>query len=127
MVSEKKSGQIIHVMKVTILKEKNMAKVLMSGPMAANTMVTGMRIALKVMAPTYGLMGVSTQAPGRTILCTAMECILGKMVDAMKATMKWTRSMATVSISGLMVDDMKGIGIMESSMVRASTFCQMGL
>jgi hypothetical protein len=72
-----------------------------------------------------GLMGVSIQAHGKIIICMAMVSTHGRMVDDMKAIMKWIRSTAMECILGLMEEDMKVIGLMESSMDKESIYYQM--
>lgn len=70
-------------------------------------------------------MDVNIQVHGKIIICMAMEFTHGRMVEDMKAIMKWIKSMATEFINGLMVEDMKETGLMVNNMDKESTFCQM--
>jgi len=123
----KNSGQTTQSMKESIMKAKSMVEVFMSGLMALCLMVIGLRIESKAMELTLGSMGVNIQVLGRITTCMVMEFTPGRMADDMKAIMKWTRSMAMEFINGLMGDAMMVTGLMESSMVKESTFYQMEL
>jgi hypothetical protein len=67
-------------------------------------------------------MGGNSLVLGKTIICMDMVCILGKMVEDMRDTMKWIRSMGMEFTNGLMVEDMKEIGVMASNMEKEDIF-----
>lgn len=46
------------------------------------------------------------------------EFILGPMADAMRVTMKWTKSTDTENINGQMVANMKATGSMVNNMAK---------
>lgn len=62
---------------------------------------------------------------GLKIKCMGKENIHGKMVDAIKANIFMTRSMALGFTFGLMGEDMKGIGKMAKGKGGENIFCQM--
>jgi hypothetical protein len=66
-----------------------------------------------------------TKVLGRTIICTAMEYMLGEMEESMKGIMSKIRNTVMGSIYGLMEENMKVTGLMENNMEKESIFYQM--
>lgn len=65
--------------------------------------------------------------PGKTITCTAKALTHGAMVESTKENITWIKSTVTAYTTGLMEDATKDTGRMESSMVKANTFCTQAL
>ena len=118
MVMGKKYGQMAQNMKATIKKVKSMAEDSIYGKTDQCTTVIGTRTELKDTANTNGKMDVNIQETGSIITCMEKEFTLGLMVDDMKVTTKWIKSMDTVNINGLMDVNTKDTGLMENNMAK---------
>ena len=62
---------------------------------------------------------------GKIITCMDKEPILGVMVENIKESITWIKSMVTEFTIGLMVGDMKDIGHMGNNMEKENIFCLM--
>ena len=65
------------------------------------------------------------RALGKITTCMGRVITVGVMAVSTRVNTTWTRSMGMGFTTGLMEGGMKATGKMVSSMVRASTFCQM--
>ena len=121
----KKSGQIIHNTKDSIMKERSMDEVFIFGKMARVTTASGTKIELKAKVNISGKMAEHILDNGKIIICMAKEPIHGLMAEGTKDNTKWIRNTAMVFTIGQMEEYTKVIGLMVNSMVRASTSCKL--
>ena len=123
---DKKFGVMELSIQVTIKKGRSITTEYMNGLMDQSMKATGMRIRLRALGSTYGLMEEGTKDIGLIITCMARVPIPGKTAGNTMETITWTRNKVSVSISGLMVESMKASGKTVNKTGRVSIIQLMG-
>ena len=110
MAMESRHGQIMHVTKVIMSKERNMVPVLLNGPtpqcLLENSIITTSRERVFICGPMDADMRVS----GRIIKCTEKEVSHGQMEEFMWESTLMIKRVDMVNLHGLMEDAIKAIG-----------------
>ena len=109
-VKEKRFGQITLCMRAITTKERNMEKDYIFGRTDPATKEIGSKIELKELESINGKTVGHTLVNGRIITCMEKAFIHGPMVEDIKASMKWTKSMGMEFTNGLMAAFMKDTG-----------------
>ena len=107
---EKRSGPITPCMKVITTKERNTVKDYIFGRTDLATKEIGSKIELKELESINGKTVGHTLVNGKIITCMEKAFTHGLMVEDIKASMKWTKSMGMEFTSGLMAVFMKDTG-----------------
>jgi xanthine/uracil/vitamin C permease (AzgA family) len=104
-----------------LLVERSMGRVLMRGPMARNTKVSGPTTKLKVKEFMTGLMVANSMVAGRKISYTAVEDTLGLMAAVTRESTLKTKSRDLEFTYGLMAKSTRDPGSTVSSTARVNS------
>lgn len=115
MVTEKKSGQTMHVMREIIKMGKSTDVVSSFGLMDQHTQAIFLKTIYTETEFTHGLMVESTMEHGVTIKCTDMEYLHGQTGVDIKECIMTIKKKVEVYSHGLTIVAMMGCGKMESN------------
>lgn len=110
MEKEKRSGLMVHNMKVTTKVARKTDMVSSCGLINQAIPVNSTKTIFMVKASIAGRMDESTTVNGLKIKCKDVGYLLGRMVDGMRVNITMTKKKVVVASSGLMAAAMTGIG-----------------
>lgn len=121
MVEVLKLGPINQDMRATMLMAASTVSAVISGTMAANTLVIGAKTKSAVLVSTHGSMADAMKANGLKIIWRVWASTFGMMAASIKVNTKTIRSTGLAFIHGLMAAATRDTGTEANSMVLALT------